>query len=85
LDAFGTDIFSIIKDYSLFQVRHTYKLPNAGGGKGKSSPPYGKWTVMGRTESLEQAFRAGDVLVEKMVPRTLLPKSVILSATAAHY
>lgn len=70
----GTEYFSIIKENGLYQIRHTFQLPKTAAAKGKKYFPYGKWTVYGRTETLEQAFRAADALVEKMVHRAMLPK-----------
>lgn len=85
LDVLGTEYFSIIKQNGLYQIRHTVQLPKTASTKGKKFFPYGKWTVYGRTETLEQGFRAGDALAEKMVPRAMLPKYVNMAPVTARY
>ncbi|KAJ9092531.1 hypothetical protein QFC21_006762 [Naganishia friedmannii] len=69
LDAFESEYYSIVRENGLFQIRHTYQLPKEMAREGKKFSPFRKPTIHGRTETLEAAFRAGDALVEKMIPR----------------
>jgi hypothetical protein len=84
LDADGTEFFSIIKENSIFQIRHGREIPNVdgedGGTANNSVPQHGETRVFGRTESLEQAFQTADAFVEKMVNGDSLLRSVLLSS-----
>lgn len=76
LDAFGTDVFSITKSNTIYRISHMHKSFNTAGDNGRIFVPP-KWTIFGRAQSLQEAFRFGDALIERMVARSLLPKYVL--------
>jgi hypothetical protein len=69
LDAFNSEYYSIVRENGMFLIRHTFQLPKEMAKEGKKFSPFRKPTTYGRAETLEAAFRTGDALVDKMVPR----------------
>jgi hypothetical protein len=86
LNAEGTEFFSIIKENSIFQIRHGREIPNVdgedGGTANKFAPQHGETRVFGRTESLEQAFQTADAFVEKMINGESLIRSVLIASVS---
>lgn len=84
LDALGSDVFSITKSNTIYRISHMHKPFNTAGDKGRSFVPP-KWTIFGRAQTLQEAFRFGDALIERMVARSLLPKFVLLFRSKCFY
>lgn len=70
LESMGYGYFSIVKQNTMWAVRHAMMLP----AEVRSKSPYSALRVYGRTDDLGQAITMGDRLAERLVPKTILPQ-----------
>lgn len=69
----GQGYFSIVRDKGLYVLRHAYRL-EPGEKRFAAQNPFSTLKIHGRAETLDQIFKMGDKLTEKLVPRSLLPQ-----------
>lgn len=70
LESMGYGYFSIVKQGSMYAVRHAMML----APELRTKSPYSSLRVYGRTDNLAQAITMGDRLAERLVPKTILPQ-----------